>query len=742
MNIRDRFTSMFRTGSTRAAMQMTWASRSLTHSVTRAGLFLRKQLWVWPILAVILLSLIGIVARGAIESTIKGNLAAGLQTLVALQASMLENYFEVHQASATALARDAQIRQYAYQLLGASTLPTGRERRDPDEARPSASEAARYLERELAPSMSSHDYEGYFLAGKDETIVAASAPSLVGQSEIEALRGFLQRVLDGETVVSPPFPSVTLMRPDVGKGRTVQPTMYVAAPIRDESFQVIGALALQIRPDIEFTRILKLGRVGNTGETYAFNAEGLMVSESRFEEELILLGLMPDKPETSSILEVMIRDPGGDMTRGFRPPARRSKLPLTRMAESALAGQDGVDVEGYRDYRGVEVVGAWQWLPTYRLGIATEVDAAQAFRPLILLQRVFWLLLTLLILSSIAIFVFTVLVARARRDAQRAAIKAQRLGQYSLDEKLGAGSIGVVYKGHHAMMRRPTAIKMLHIDKVDEAAITRFEREVQLTCQLTHPNTIAIYDYGRTPEGVFYYAMEYIEGINLQSLVTRYGAQPPSRVIHILTQMCGSLYEAHTVGLVHRDIKPANTMLCRRGGEPDVVKVLDFGLVKAVDEAPENSRRGGLTGTPLYMSPESIQSPLTVDGRSDLYAVGAVGYYLLTGKTVFEAANIAELCQKQIDASPVSPSQRTAQAISQQLEFALMKCLEKSRAKRPQTARDLASLLSKCPEANAWTSEDGDAWWSRHLRENGPEPRAGDAAATGASSGLDQTIDH
>ena len=201
--------------------------------------------------------------------------------------------------------------------------------------------------------------------------------------------------------------------------------------------------------------------------------------------------------------------------------------------------------------------------------------------------------------------------------------------------------MGVVYKGHHAMLRRPTAIKMLDVDKVNEGSIERFEREVQITSQLNHPNTVAIYDYGRTPEGVFYYAMEYLDGIDLQTLVERYGPQPVPRVIHILLQVCGSLYEAHSLGLVHRDIKPANIMLNRRGGEPDVVKVLDFGLVKAVDDQKQAglTQQASLTGTPLYMSPEAIQLPNSVDARSDLYAVGAVGYFLLTGHPVFEADN-------------------------------------------------------------------------------------------------------
>ncbi len=339
-----------------------------------------------------------------------------------------------------------------------------------------------------------------------------------------------------------------------------------------------------------------------------------MVSKSRFDEELILLGLLPDIEYSHSILNVMVRDPMGDMTAGFRPAVRRAKLPLTRMAEDAItskpSSEPNVDVEGYRDYRGVPVVGAWKWMPKYDIGVATEVDVSQAFRPLVILKQVFWSLYALLIISSIAIFAFTVVVARLQREAQKAAVEAQQLGQYTLEGKLGAGAMGIVYKGHHAMLRRPTAIKMLDIDKVNDTSIARFEREVKITCQLNHPNTIAIYDYGRTPEGVFYYAMEYIDGIDLQTLVTDYGPQPENRVIHILLQMCGSLFEAHSLGLVHRDIKPANTMLSRRGCQPDVVKVLDFGLVKAMDEGQQSlGGGGGLTGTPLYMSPEAIQGP-------------------------------------------------------------------------------------------------------------------------------------
>jgi serine/threonine protein kinase len=285
---------------------------------------------------------------------------------------------------------------------------------------------------------------------------------------------------------------------------------------------------------------------------------------------------------------------------------------------------------------------------------------------------------------------------------------------------------------------------MLEPDKVNEGTIARFEREVQTTSQLNNPNTVAIYDFGRTPEGVFYYAMEFLDGIDLQALVERYGPQPIPRVIHILDQICGSLYEAHSLGMVHRDIKPANIMLNRRGGEPDVVKVLDFGLVKALEDQrqAELSQNASLTGTPLYMSPEAIQMPNSVDARSDIYAVGAVGYYLLTGQPVFEADNVVDLCQKHVATPPIPPSERSRTPIPAALESAILSCLEKSRAKRPQTARDLALLIARCPEATQWSIEDADAWWGRHERGQAPGLSSMPVAASATSArGHDVTID-
>ena len=729
-----------RSGTAPAGPRITWQRASITRSVSRTGLFLKKQIWVFPVVAMLVLATLGFGVRIAVERTMKENLRSQIQTLLDVETAMLETWFRIQASNAETQANNIQVREYIYKLLAEAESST-----DPA-AILRASTQHLALRKALAPAMSAHDYHGYFVADPSRRIISASKEELIGRADVTEHDAWVLRALEGETTISPPFPSVTIQKDDTGRLRTGAPTMFVCAPVRDASFQVVAVLGLRIRPDHDFTRVLQLGRFGESGETYAFDSTGRMVSNSRFDDDLILLGLLPDEENSRSLLNLQVRDPQGDMTAGFRPKVRRSELPLTKMAASAVAGNAGVDVDGYRDYRGVEVVGAWKWLPKHQMGVTTEIDAAEAFRPLSILHWSFLALMSLLGLCAAAIFVFTLIVARMQREAQKAAIASQKLGQYTLEKKLGSGGMGIVYKGHHAVLRRPTAIKLLDIEKVNESSLERFEREVQITCQLNHPNTVAIYDYGRTPEGVFFYAMEFLDGIDLQTLVERYGPQSEGRVIHILHQVCGSLYEAHSLGLVHRDIKPANIMLNRRGNEPDFVKVLDFGLVKAVDDQKQAglTAANALTGTPLYMSPEAIQTPQSVDSRSDIYALGAVGYFLLTGKVVFDAQNLIDLCQLHISQQPTPPSQRLDRAVAADLETVLLSCLDKSRAKRPQTARELSLQLGRCAAVSDWNVEEADAWWNRHeqaLAGGGVAPEGVQAGSKpSASSNFDATF--
>ena len=292
--------------------------------------------------------------------------------------------------------------------------------------------------------------------------------------------------------------------------------------------------------------------------------------------------------------------------------------------------------------------------------------------------------------------------------------EARKFGQYVLERKIGEGGMGVVYRATHAMLRRPAAIKLLLKDRASETDLMRFEREVQLTSRLVHPNTISIFDYGRTAEGVFYYVMEYLDGLDLQSLVDQYGPVEPARVIHILAQISGALAEAHALGLIHRDIKPANIVLTERPDEPDVVKVVDFGLVKNFGGKLAESASDTITGTPLYMAPEAITAPDTIDGRSDLYAVGAVAYFLLTGQHVFEAATVLEVCSKHMLEAPVPPSVRLGRSLPADLEALVLGCLAKERSDRPASAAVLRARLLGCADAARNDPQAARDWWLAH----------------------------
>ncbi len=290
--------------------------------------------------------------------------------------------------------------------------------------------------------------------------------------------------------------------------------------------------------------------------------------------------------------------------------------------------------------------------------------------------------------------------------------EARRFGQYVLERKIGEGAMGVVHRATHAMLRRPAAIKLLLKERASELDLALFEREVQITSRLVHPNTISIFDYGRTADGVFYYVMEYLDGMDLQRVVERHGPLEPARVIHILAQICGALSEAHALGLIHRDIKPANVILTERPDEPDVVKVVDFGLVKKFEGGVDASAASGaIVGTPLYMSPESIAHPDTVDGRSDLYAVGAVAYFLLAGEDVFEAATIVEVCAKHMMEAPKPPSQKLGKALPADLEALVLACLAKDRKDRPASAASLRIALLACADAGNYDVSAARAWW-------------------------------
>jgi eukaryotic-like serine/threonine-protein kinase len=297
---------------------------------------------------------------------------------------------------------------------------------------------------------------------------------------------------------------------------------------------------------------------------------------------------------------------------------------------------------------------------------------------------------------------------------RREASAARQLGQYRLRERLGVGGMGEVYLAEHVLLRRPCALKLIRPEQAgDPKHLLRFEREVQATAALTHPNTVQVFDYGHTEDGTFYYAMEYLPGLNLEELVKRHGPVSPERTIHLLRQACGALHEAHAAGLIHRDIKPSNIIACERGGLHDVAKLLDFGLVRADGFGTGGdhlTQEGAIAGTPAYMSPEQANGNKDLDGRSDLYSLGAVAYYLLTGQPPFiRPTSLQTLIAHACD-TPVAPNQLRAE-IPPDLQAVVLRCLEKDPARRLPDARSLDTALAGCPAAGLWTEERAAAWW-------------------------------
>jgi len=338
----------------------------------------------------------------------------------------------------------------------------------------------------------------------------------------------------------------------------------------------------------------------------------------------------------------------------------------------------------------------------------------------------------------------TVLISRRLYHLEVQVQQAKEMGSYKLETLIDKGGMGEVWRARHRMLARDSAIKLIRPELLvrtseKQAAIMRrrFEQEAKTTALLRSPHTVALYDFGTSQDGGFYYVMELLDGIDLEKLVRQFGPQPPSRVIHILRQACNSLAEAHRMGMVHRDIKPTNIFLCRMGVDYDFVKVLDFGLVKAIigEAEPRMTAEGSATGTPAYMPPEVALSREQIDGRADLYGLGCVAYWLLTGRLVFEETSSTATILAHVQNAPVAPSERSGIPVPASLERATLACLAKSPADRPANAEVLSQLLADCADAGSWTQEEAERWWRINVptsvfAQNAQSARAASAPTT------------
>ncbi len=639
-------------------------------------------------LAAVLLAALGWWAYTGMKQSVYEIRAASLRALLEAGIGALDIWIDYNRAEA------AQRATHPHIVDPVAVLAAGAEAEDAGETRAA-------LVRALAAMLPATNAAAANIVDARGTIVATTLPAYGALHVSRAVMDDLAPVFGGATRFIAPRPESERL---VGATRyaLTRPVLWFAAPVRDAEGRIVAALQIGKYADMRFQGILGAARLDPTGESYAFDETGTMLTESRYADALKAQGIVPaDAPRVA--LRFRLREPGEGDARPLIAPVARA---IASRGAPDAAARAGVLLDPYPNYLGRPSIGAYKWLADHDIGIAVEVDARAAYRPLDYLVHAFWGLFALLVAATAAAVLSSLSVVRLRRELRR-------LGQYRLHEPIGEGGSSTVYRAEHALLKRPTAVKVLKKHLATDEAIARFEREVRLASRLDHPATIEIYDYGRAPDGTFYYAMEYLDGITLADLVERDGAQPVGRTALILLQVCESLREAHGLGLVHRDIKPQNVMLCRRGGEADVVKVLDFGIAKELDaaDARDLTQHANVLGTPLYMAPERLRDPADADARADIYAVGVLCFLLVTGKRLFDAPYQPAL----IEAILSTPAPRLAQSapgpVPAALDALVAACLEKDREARPADVGMLIDVLAGVLRDHPWTPRDAEAWW-------------------------------
>lgn len=628
---------------------------------------------------------VGLWAYRGVGESLRDIRSTGLQTLLNTQVEVLDQWVTERRHQVEQMAADASLGEAIARLAR-----SGKGGKD--------GEGGRRIIATLLQSANNIDVAALHVADAKGGILASTDEKRIGQQMPPELQPHVAPVLAGKSVFIRPI------RSEDGASAPLPGRVWVITPVHSKEGKVAAMVALGSPAEKRFAGLFRVARPGETGESLAFDDAGWLLSESRHAGELSQRGL-------PSRLHLPLTD----------TPTRLAAAAIAA-SKAGKARSEGLLLSPYPNYLGHEVIGAWKWLPDHDLGVAIEMEASEAFAPLTYLQIGFAVVIVLMTAVWFSGFLPPQVLASLLPGGGR----ARQLGPYRLDRQIGEGAISNVYLAQHRHLKRPAALKVLKMQSTTDEWTARFQREVQLASQLSHPNTITIYDYGTGANGEFWYAMEFLEGLSLTELVERYGPVPPARTAYILRQACASLWEAHSCGLVHRDIKPQNIMLCDLRGERDVVKVLDFGLVKQMsgEQTRDLTAMMRILGTPLYMSPERIRNPSDADGRADIYALGAVGFYLLTGKRLFETETEHDLTYQVLHTVPRLASECSPFAVPAELDALIGRCLEKDPAARPQSIAEVASALDALLVHMPWTRAQIEAWWSKHwVSADDPERR-------------------
>ena len=647
--------------------------------------------------ALVVMALIGGWTYVQVRGSLRDLRSAGLVSLLEAESRGLQLWIDEKQRDAERWASTPQVQRAAAALAflaGRGTV--------------CAAAPQRALQAEIAPYAALEEASVFNLIARDGRIISSPQPEYCGRAVSESFMRRLAPVFEGRTVFVGPWRESD--RVGTARGGALEgPLAWVEAPVRAEDGTVVAALGFGRIAAQRFAKLLALTGGGTSRDVYAFDEGARILTETRYGRELAAAGAIDASQLVPLGMEV--RDPGGDLLAGHRPQEPPSQRPLTALATAALAHQEameGVLLEPYRNYRGAEVIGAWHWLADAQMAVAVEIEAAEAYGPLEYLQVAFGVLFALVLVSMTGAASTSLWAVRARMR------EAKRIGQYRIEREIGAGGMSHVYLARHAHLKRLAAVKMLKPHLATDEAVTRFQREAQLCSQLSHPNTVEIYDYGSTRDGRWYYAMEYLRGISLEDLVRREGPMPVARVVHALLQACGSLKEAHDRGWVHRDVKPNNLMLCVRGGQHDVVKVVDFGLIKQVrdPQTRDITQYSKILGTPLYMAPERLRNPADADARADIYALAAVAYFAITGCPAFEAETDHDIVYRVLNEPAPALAQGGASDVPEALAALIARSLAKDREMRPATIEEVRATLDEIAMRLPWTEVDARAWWA------------------------------
>lgn len=597
----------------------------------------RRVLFLGAALGILATLMVALYA-GAMTS-LRESRQASYRALLDAQVARLQQWIDERRADVEQLATDPYILQLAGRL--AATGENACVGQDADLVK---------LKEVVASRFGRHAPSYVHLLDKDGRVLLSTIAHRCGTRLPEGVRARLMQARERGSA---------FIRPLEGTEGGGMPLVWYEALVKDASGNPVAYVGYGVAALEAFGFLADQGRFGASGETYVIDQQGNPISALRWPS--MRTAVPADSPWIGQVAAAQ----------------KEAASP------EALAG---ALMDPYPGYARRTVVGVWRWLPRRGIGLVLEVDAAEAFGPVRYLRWIAWQAGVLALLA----FAAGLFLRRSEENA------GHHIGPYRILGPLGEGAVSNVYLSEHVLMRRRVALKVLKPRAASDEWLARFRREARLAGRLHHPNFVRLFDYGHSTNGGFYYAMEYLAGCNLAELVEREGIQPAERVIHLLKQACAALEEAHGMGILHRDIKPQNLMVCTVAGQPDVLKVLDFGLIKQVDGGDDSrDLTVGLRilGTPAYMAPERITDPLSTDPRADLYALGAVGFYLLTGRKPFESGSDLQLTHRILHETAPRASAFNPE-VPPALDELLARCMAKDPIQRPASARMLHDQLN------------------------------------------------